>query len=284
MWEMSKIVSMSNHLIRAGFSLSEWEMRVVSAAASSIQKGDKLSSSDWFVVSADTAVDLFSTDKKTIYRDLAVVAQRLFDRKISFKFSPEGQPQVERLRQARWVTDVEYRVDQGTIALKWNETVIPYLCELTEQFTQYTLSEISGLSSSHAQRLLQLLMQYRSTGYMSITIEELRFSMDLMDTYTTTKILNQKVVVPAVTAIQEHLPHFNLQWKAVKRGRKITGYGCRFVQSRATRDPLTVDFIEGASDSEQKQIASKTESPEQERKRKKQEVRDKIMDINDTNW
>ena len=282
-WKMSNIVSMSNHLIRAGFSLTEWEMRIVSAAAAQIRMGQAITSDDWFTLSADTAIDLFDVDRKNVYRRLKEVADRLYERSISYKYSPDGRPHVEREGRYRWVQQVEYRKGEAEIAIKFSSSVIPYLIELEGQFTQYSISDMGKISSPHGQRLLQLLMQFRSTGYMTMSIDEMRFSMNVTDTHLQTQKFTANVIKVAATAIQKALPHIGLLWKTTKRGRTVTGYAFKFTQSRA-RDPLTVDFIEGKSDSEQKQIAPKIESPEQERRRKKQEVRDNIMDINDTNW
>ena len=280
---MSSVVSMSNHLIRAGFSLTEWEMRIVSAAAAQIRMGQAITSDDWFTLSADTAIDLFDVDRKNVYRRLKEVADRLYDRSISYKYSPDGRPHVEREGRYRWVQQVEYRKGEAEIAIKFSSSVIPYLIELEGQFTQYSISDMGKISSPHGQRLLQLLMQFRSTGYMTMSIEEMRFSMNVTDAHAQTRQFTSRVIKVAATAIQKALPHIGLLWKTTKRGHTVTGYAFKFTQSRA-RDPLTVDFIEGKSDSEQKQIAPKIESPEQERRRKKQEVRDNIMDINDTNW
>lgn len=279
---MGDVVSMSNHLIRAGFSLSEWEMRVISAAASQIRMGQSITPDDWFILSADTSIDLFDVPRGSVYQKLKAVADKLYDRSISYKYTPDGLPHIEREGRRRWVSEVEYRKGEGEIALKFSASVIPYLVELQGQFTQYTVSEIGKVKSAHGQRLLQLLMQFRSTGYMVMKTDELRFSMDVIDRHPETRQFTSRVIKTAAEAIQKALPDIDLKWKTTKKGRVIDGYAFTFNPNKA-KSSHKFEVLEDEAEVVRKR-EPKGVSPQEKRLQDRDSVRKNIMDINNTDW
>ncbi|MGG6549489.1 UNVERIFIED_CONTAM: replication initiation protein, partial [Prevotella sp. 15_C9] len=52
--------------------------------------------------------------------------------------------------------------------------MLPYLTELTKQFTKYALADVAKMDSTHAIRLYELLMQWDSIGQREIEIDQLR--------------------------------------------------------------------------------------------------------------
>ncbi|WP_336622577.1 replication initiation protein, partial [Klebsiella pneumoniae] len=50
---------------------------------------------------------------------------------------------------------------------------------LTAEFSRFELSAFTSLRSTYAKTLFRLLMQYRSTGYYVVRIEEFRSLMDI---------------------------------------------------------------------------------------------------------
>jgi plasmid replication initiation protein len=61
--------------------------------------------------------------------------------------------------------------------------VVPLITRLEEQFTQYDIEQISGLSSAYAVRLYELLICWRSTGKTPIIeLAEFRKRIGVLDT------------------------------------------------------------------------------------------------------
>ncbi|MFP9209953.1 replication initiation protein, partial [Enterococcus faecalis] len=64
---------------------------------------------------------------------------------------------------------------------------------LTAEFSRFELSAFTSLRSTYAKTLFRLLMQYRSTGYYVVRIEEFRSLMDIPEYYQMGNI-DQKVL------------------------------------------------------------------------------------------
>lgn len=86
-----------------------------------------------------------------------------------------------KVRLTRWVQEVVYQKDLGTIALRFSQPMVPYLFQLTEQFTRYALTDIARMDSAHAIRLYELLCQWRDAGQREVSIEWLRNAFQLGD-------------------------------------------------------------------------------------------------------
>ena len=84
--------------------------------------------------------------------------------------------------------------------------VVPLITRLEEQFTQYDIEQISGLSSAYAVRMYELLICWRSTGKTPIIeLDEFRKRIGVLDTeYTRTDNLKMRVIELALKQINEH--------------------------------------------------------------------------------
>lgn len=240
------VVAVSNHLLRAGYELTEWEHRLVNAAAAQIGRD----STEWtserpFIIEAATMRDLFDDPPENIYRSLDRAARKLMTRVITFRFTPEGRKkEIEVLEH--WVRRTIYDKHAGRVILYWEDSVIPYLNDLSREFTQYQLADIAQLSGKWAPRLYQLIMTYRSIGTVEISVDELRFALQVGKSHQDVPILNRAVLKPAVDEIQRKLPHLKLAMSKRKRGRSITHFQFSFVPStvRAERQEEQIDWVD----------------------------------------
>lgn len=285
----NEVATVSNHLISAGYQLSEWEHRIISAAAAQIERGSELTDDDWFILSAEHAQDLFGPQPKNIYLRLRQAVDRLYERSINYRYTPEGAAVTEeRHRKSRWVTEVEYRSGEGCIALRWSKRVIPYLSQLSREFTQYSVVELSRLSGKWAPRLYQLLMQWRSIGFVKISLDELRFMLDIpADQYSRTNQLTQYVIHPAVKMIQDRIPELELQMRPVKRGRLITHFAFTFNSNLDTGDAHLQQKLSFDKDVSEDKAGSSGDKKAQEKPRKRHErenVRKALRNIGNTDW
>ncbi|WP_228394513.1 replication initiation protein, partial [Pseudomonas helleri] len=99
--------------------------------------------------------------------------------------------------------------------------MLPYLTELTKQFTKYALVDVAKMDSTHAIRMYELIMQWESVGRREISIDELREWFQLQDKYPSIKDFKLRVLDPAIAQINEHSP-IMVGWTQKKTGRKIT--------------------------------------------------------------
>lgn len=121
----------------------------------------------------------------------------------------------------QWVGRATYAPTEGITELAlWHE-LAPMLFELKSHFTSYRLNRASGLQSVYSWRLFELLMQFKKTGLLNISIDDFSKSLELSETYTKDfGAMRRKVIEPAVKEIREK-DGLLVEWEAIKAGRKV---------------------------------------------------------------
>lgn len=216
----TSLVYKSNALIEASYRLSLYEQRIVLACIAQVRRDAPLTDQQLYTVSAQQIANMTGVGLKTAYRHLKEASERLFDRRVTLHEAPngEGRPTV---RLTRWVQTVEYQETEGTVALRFGTDMVPYLSQLTAQFTRYALTDIAAMTSAHAIRLYELLCQWRDAGEREVAVEWLREALQLEDRYSRIPDLKRWVIQPAVDQINEHSPLW-VTWDQRKTGRRVS--------------------------------------------------------------
>ncbi|MBK3457390.1 RepB family plasmid replication initiator protein [Pseudomonas sp. MF6754] len=214
------LVIKSNALIEASYRLSLYEQRIMLACIAQVRRDEPLTDQKLYTVSAQQIAEMTGTKIGTAYQNLKAASERLFDRRVTLNEAPNGRGS-STVRLTRWVQEVVYQEAMGSIAMRFSTSMIPYLSQLTEQFTRYALSDVARMTSAHAIRLYELLVQWRSIGRREVEIEWLREAMQLEDRYSSIRDLKRWVLEPAIEQINEHSPLL-VSWSQRKTGRKVT--------------------------------------------------------------
>lgn len=215
----------SNYLVEASYKLSLTEQRLILyAVAFARETQTGLTPDKPLRIEARDFADKFpDIDKQSVYGALAEAVDRLFDREVRFNHidSATGQPAFTR---SRWISQASYIDGAGALSLIFAPAVIPYLVRLEKRFTSYRLEEISRLTSSHAIRLYELLMQFKSTGWREFTVGEFRELMGIeRHEYRLTNNLRVRVLNVAVNQINE-LTGYEVRVEDLRKGRKVVGF------------------------------------------------------------
>lgn len=129
-------------------------------------------------------------------------------------------------REIAFVTDRTYFKKEGRFQITFHEKLMPYISDLRMVlggYTTYQLKNISSLSSPHAIRLYELLIQYKKIGERELSLEALKDWLQVSDKYSTYANFRRRVLEPAVKLINE-TTDIKISYTAVKRGRKIIGF------------------------------------------------------------
>ncbi|GAB3369674.1 replication initiation protein [Azotobacter armeniacus] len=221
----------SNAIIEASYRLSVAEQRIMLACMAQVRRDQPLSADVFYSVSvADIAV-LSGSTSGTLYSDLERAALKLKRREVWIRDFPNGGSREEILITG-WVDSIRYARSEGRVRLRFHRDMLPYLSELTEQFTRYALSDVAKMTSSHAIRLFELLAQFGSVGSREVSVEQLRAWFQLEDSYPLMADLRRWVIEPAVAQVNEHSP-LAVKWEQRKTGRKVTHLVFTFGQKKA---------------------------------------------------
>jgi plasmid replication initiation protein len=144
---------------------------------------------------------------------------------VSIYEKPNGEGKHSSVMIANWVQTIRYIEGEGKINLRFNYDMIPYLNQLTTEFTEFFMHSIEHnsfkMNSTYGYRLYELLMQWKSTGRREIEVDWLREVFDLTDSYRLMADFKKRVVDPAITDINTHTPYW-AKYIQKKTGRKIT--------------------------------------------------------------
>jgi plasmid replication initiation protein len=250
------VVKKSNSLTEAYYSLSVVEYRILHMVFTALAEHDV--NADFykkvrFTVRADDYMELYNVDRATAYQALKEASERLFNRYFTYdEYVDERIGLVERIK-SRWVQKVGYIEKHACITMYLTQDVLSMVGQLKNQFTHYQLSMMSDLSSIHAIRIYEMMMQWRTTKVVpSIGIEDLRARLGLSeDEYPRMFDFKKRVLDHAVDAINEHTD-ITVSYEQQKTGRNVTGFIFKFKQKntkeKSPKCSKTLDMFEEPKD------------------------------------
>lgn len=248
----SEIVVKDNDLIEASYRLSLTEQRLILCGIVDARENQRgLDGKTFAVVSARRFVEMFpDSNIDSIYRMLKGACDSLMRRQVTALGIDEetGDPCIDKVQ---WVTRARYVEKSGFIRLRFTDEMVPFITRLESHFTAYRLELVANLTSAHAIRLYELLVQYREIGKREFEIEELKRILGLEKTeYPAIKDFKLRVIDVAVTQINTHTD-IRVSYENVKAGRSVVGLLFKIEGSgqeekaRKTRQPaLTNAYID----------------------------------------
>jgi plasmid replication initiation protein len=203
----------SNQVIEASYQLSAVEQRIVLAAISRIPKNQPITDDELYPVSVNELKQL-GVHEKTAYRDLKEGINRLYERSINLSID-------DKSIKMRWVQEIQFLDSQSVIGIRFSKPILPFISNLSREFTKYALSDIAGINSGYGIRIYELLVQYRQIGKREISVENLRTMLELGKKYPLFADFKKRVIDTAVDQINECSP-LKVTYEQKKTGRKVT--------------------------------------------------------------
>jgi len=228
------IVCKANQLIEASYRLTLNETRVINACIAQVDSVAPLLATDKFELSAKDFAKLFGISEDRAYSELLDTTKTLYQRSLTIHNPDPKQPKIKKL-ETRWISTIGYIPEDGKIYLYFSQGILPFLSELKGQFTQYELTQISGMTCIYAYRLYGLLMQWKNTGKREIEIEWLKKHLELESGYDRMNNFKARVIDPAVKDINEH-SSYQVRWEQRKTGRKVTHLIFTFSEKKSPED------------------------------------------------
>ena len=237
--QIDQPVYKSNALVEASYRLTPAEQRIMLACISQVRRDQPITDDVLYSVSVADYAALSGTESHSVYKELADAALRLKRREVWITERPNGNGSREETLVTGWVQSIRYRKTEGRVELRFTKDMLPYLTQLTEQFTRYTLGDAGRLNSGYAIRLYELLCQWRDAGERVVSVEWLRDAFMLDGKYAALKDLKRRVIVPAVEQINEHTSLW-VKWDQRKTGRRVSHlvftFGEKLSQDEANTD------------------------------------------------
>lgn len=171
---MSKdLVVKSNTLIEACYKLSLQESRLILNLAAQISPED----SDFkkYTMSIKEIAKVTGISVSSLYTTIKSVTEGLLKKIIYLPKEGDG------FHQLAWLCEADYEPKSGNVTLCFSPSLKPFLLNLRERFTSYSLSIAIKFKSLFSFRIYELLKQYENIGKREIKVSDLRKILGLDD-------------------------------------------------------------------------------------------------------
>lgn len=196
--------------------------------------------------------DLSGTKYKVRVKDLEKRAGREYNYQ-QFKAATEalGSRMYEVLEDGEYVqlwilSKAKYKKKEGCIELSISDDIRPYLIDLKNRFTSYSLASALSLSSKYAKRVYQLMSQWKDVGVKVYELDELKYMFKLKDPkgkepeqYEKFSAFKRYVLDVAKDQINEKTD-LKIDFEPVKKGRSFTAI--RFYINAQKPKQLPINF------------------------------------------
>lgn len=149
------------------------------------------------------------------YSDIKAILQNLSDKSMWLK---QGDEEI----LVRWLAKVRTNKQKGTVNIKVDEDLVPYLFGLKQQFTQYQLLDILAMKSAYSIRIYELLKSYAGLKKKVFELEDLKKKLMVEDisSYNRFPDFRRKVLDVAINEIN-NLTALNVSYEPISKGRKV---------------------------------------------------------------
>lgn len=217
----------SNKVVEASYMLSLAEQRVLLACIAQIDSTAVLTEEFRFEITASGVADLAGLENlSNTYRDLKKASEKLYERSVIIDDPDPDNPKITQ-RKTRWISSIDYIPGEGKVMLSFSVGIIPYLSQLSREFTKYKLKHVARFESVYSIRLYELLVQWSSVGEREIEVEWFKRQFQVGDKYSRVVDLKKRVIDPAIQEINEH-SNFWVKYGQRKSGRTITHFQFQF--------------------------------------------------------
>ena len=282
----NEIVVVDNSLVTSAYHLTLNEQRLILCALKKIEPMVEMGENQVFYISRDDFIelgvnpDIVSQEIRQATRDLMKKSVTVktplgtlempwlsevlrFDKNAEQKLrelypNPDDYDDyIRALRLHNLIDSFTHRANENIVArVVFHQKILPLLSNLKKNFTQFSIQDVAEFKSTYAHRIYQLMMQYKSTGYVKITIDDLKFMLMLGLKYALFADFKKRVLDVAIDEINGKSP-YNVQYELIKKGRKFVAIELKFAPkvkekplSEPTRDQKTIDIFDNLTDQE----------------------------------
>jgi plasmid replication initiation protein len=152
--------------------------------------------------------------------------------------------------QMNIISRVEY--DDGKVKIDINPKIAPFLLELKNNFTKYSLKEVLRFRSLYSIRIFQILSQYVGLKTVTFEMQKLRFMLDIgVEEYKLYADFKRKVLEKALNEINK-TSALSFAYEEIKTGRKVTSI--KFIIKKFDTPKIEYDKIDVTQTSTYKEL------------------------------
>jgi plasmid replication initiation protein len=198
-------------LIEANYKLGVVEQKIILCVASNIQPDD--SDFKTYTLPIKEFYSLLGLKGTPKYTELRQITRELMQKVFEVRIE-------NKVIQVAWLSYVAYNETEGTIDLRFDPFLRPYLLQLKREFTSYKLENVVKLKSSYAIRIYELLKQYEKVQERTFSLSDLRKALGAEAIYPAYGNFKQRVLMPAQKELKKKTD-ISFEIEEVKKGRRV---------------------------------------------------------------
>ena len=168
--------------------------------------------------------NLFNTDIRSSYNYLKKAVNKLMSSHIKI----ETANVISRINVC---AKADYCKNKGSVIVRFTEEIIPYLTQVKENFVLYNLKEVAQFNSIYTTRVYELLQGYKETGWMVMSLKQLRFSLATGTAFKLYSDFKKYTFGRACKEINE-VYNLDLSFEEIKEGRKVVAIRFTFNKTK----------------------------------------------------
>lgn len=221
------IVTKSNELIACNYNLSLQEQKIILTLASMVQPQD--TEFKEYELKIKDFMRLLGVESKTKYVEIPKITKELMKKVFEIK---EGKDVI----QLAWLSSVRYKTGEGTVILKFDSNLKPYMLELKEFYTSYKLENVLSLKSKYSIRIYEILKSNLYKKNVTVELQELKKMLGANEkSYNVYQNVKNKVIIQAQKELSEKTDIF-FNFEEIKTGRKVTSIKFYINQNKARNE------------------------------------------------
>lgn len=134
----------------------------------------------------------------------------------------------------------KYNHQQGSLTIKFNEDIMPYLAQVKKKFVLYNLKEVANFGSLYSTRLYELIQEFKDTGWLIKSVDQLREVFAVGKKFSDYFDFKKRTFAHAINEINSQY-ELDLSFDEIKQGRKVVAIRFEFKPTFIRRfvDPQT---------------------------------------------
>jgi len=218
----------SNALIEASYKLTLQEQRMlmifigkINPKAINPEKKFQITARQFYQTFPDMGIE-------NAERRLQEAVDKLSERWIQIHWK-------DKKEEIRWIQQkAKYFTGEGKVELTFSDSIMPYLTQLSQQFTAIAVKNISALKRTYSIRIYELLIQFKKTGNRTILLDDFRSMLGLEGKYIEFRAMNQLVLKPAIKELNEK-SNIIVSVDTVKNGRSVIALDFNFKEDKQAK-------------------------------------------------
>lgn len=208
----SSIVTQSNDLVTARYTLSLSEQRLVLMMIAKIQPDHGKFKS--YEIGVGELAALLGVARGSVYSECKKITKSLLTRVLEIRNG-------DTLIQTGWVSSAKYVDGSGMVSLTFAELLKPYLLELKGNFTSCRLEMLLKFKSQYTVRMYTLLKQYERLKEREIKLSQLRVMLGIsVNQHVQYKNFKTNILKPIQKELTEK-GDLTFEYDEIKFGRQV---------------------------------------------------------------